>query len=361
MRENDDLIRAVREKRAGDAQDALTAGADPNATDIDGRPALLIAVEQDDTAVADVLLSHGATPNAQWQPPPRAPDAAVLNMLADQPAIARDAYIRSCQEPDLVDVYWTCLSADMARRLVRGGLNPAGFDLYVEDDCLFPAAVGADRIAPRAVDKATFRAHANPRRGRANPEPHLPDFWSEQIRTCKAGFAAETMVIGEAGTTPGPVWSFARFGRSATRLPDGSWLLIAGEHEDHYDPDFAIYADATVISPDGKVQHFIYPDEVFPPTDFHSANLIDGTLWLIGSLGYPARRGDSCQVLSMDIQTFSVTGHTTTGDDPGWIHRHHATHSGDCIRVFGGKSEPGHQDRTEVHILDIKTLSWSRA
>ena len=48
----------------------------------------------------------------------------------------------------------------------------------------------------------------------------------------------------------GPTWCFSRFGQSETVLPDSSRVLIAGEHEDWYDPDFHIYNDVVVIRPD---------------------------------------------------------------------------------------------------------------
>ena len=47
-------------------------------------------------------------------------------------------------------------------------------------------------------------------------------------------------------TTPGPFWSWQRFGRTSTPLPDGRIIHIAGEHEDYFDPDFCIYNDVVV-------------------------------------------------------------------------------------------------------------------
>ena len=284
----DDLISAVRQRRARDVQRALLVGADPDTRNPQGIPALLIAVENDDLATARALLSYGADPDARWQPPPESPDPEVLAMFDDGPDAGREGYLQSCRVPDEVDVYWECLSDGMARLLVGAGLDPAGFDIYANDECFFPAAVGADRITPITVTREDFQAHSNPRPGRTNPEEHLPAFWSEQIRTCRTAYDAERTIMGKTATTGGPVWSFARYGRSATRLDDGSWLLVAGEHEDSYDDDFAIYADVTVISPAGTARHFIYPEDVFPPTDFHSASLIKDTLWLVGNLGYMA-------------------------------------------------------------------------
>ena len=44
-----------------------------------------------------------------------------------------------------------------------------------------------------------------------------------------------------------PFWSWQRFGRTSTALPDGRVIHIAGEHEDFYDPDFCIYNDVMVV------------------------------------------------------------------------------------------------------------------
>jgi hypothetical protein len=44
-----------------------------------------------------------------------------------------------------------------------------------------------------------------------------------------------------------PIFSFSRFGRTETELPDGRIIYIGGEHEDFYDPDFHIYNDVVVV------------------------------------------------------------------------------------------------------------------
>lgn len=95
----------------------------------------------------------------------------------------------------------------------------------------------------------------------------------EQIRTGRSGDAAGQALMGarHSSLDTGPVWSFDRFGQSATRRADGRLVLIAGEHEDRYDPDFRIYNDVTVLDGRGGAQHFLSPAEVFPPTDVHSA------------------------------------------------------------------------------------------
>jgi len=52
----------------------------------------------------------------------------------------------------------------------------------------------------------------------------------------------------------GPTWCFDRFGRSTTWLPNGRVVLIAGEHEDSYDPDFCIYNYVVLVQPREKAE-----------------------------------------------------------------------------------------------------------
>ena len=149
--------------------------------------------------------------------------------------------------------------------------------------------------------------------------------------------------------------------RSRSALPDSREVLIAGEHEDYYDPDFYIYSDVVVRHPDGRLEIFGYPKEVFPPTDFHSATLFDDHILLIGSLGYiQSRKEGETQVLRLNLGDFSVEPVATTGDNPGWIHRHKAALEGGKIAVTGGKLEPGYRDNTETFTLDLTTWEWSR-
>lgn len=108
-----------------------------------------------------------------------------------------------------------------------------------------------------------------------SPAKHLR--W-EQIRTGGYGGELDVHFLGdrEYSDKP-PCWSFARFGRTVTTLPDGRLVTTGGEHEDCYGPDLCIYADVRVLddiwSQEGGVQHFVYPRHVFPPTDFHTATL----------------------------------------------------------------------------------------
>ncbi len=43
-----------------------------------------------------------------------------------------------------------------------------------------------------------------------------------------------------------PIWPADRFGQSITELPDGRKVLVAGEHEDHYDADVFVLERAHI-------------------------------------------------------------------------------------------------------------------
>ncbi len=81
-------------------------------------------------------------------------------------------------------------------------------------------------------------------------------------------------------------------------------MLIAGEHEDCYDPDFQIYNDVVVLHPDGRMDILGYPREIFPPTDFHSATLVGEQIFIIGGLSYPEeRQAAKTRVYCLKLQT----------------------------------------------------------
>lgn len=167
-----------------------------------------------------------------------------------------------------------------------------------------------------------------------------------------------------------PVWCFDRFGMSLTRLPDGRALFIAGEHEDFYDPDFCIYNDVIAIAPDLQATIYGYPEEVFPPTDFHTATLAGPSdLYLIGNLGYlEARRPGETPVYRLDTTTMQIAALSTSGDGPGWIAGHAAEYvpARGAIKVTGGRIFTGRGGKHALKAnrrtwwLDLATMAWSR-
>lgn len=228
-------------------------------------------------------------------------------------------------------------------------------------------------------------AHATPqplartRYGTAHPERVESPLWEQAMREDWSGYALGQHLGVEPDrsrwnndfshsayrdTDPGPFWSWQRFGRTATQLPDGRIVFIAGEHEDGYDPDFCIYNDVVVEHPDGRREFFLYPKDAFPPTDFHSATLVGDAIILIGSLGYrDLRRPGETQVLKLDTQSLQFTNLATTGESPGWISRHTAEKLSDTtILVVGGNAQTatGYGPSTGMFELDLASMTWRR-
>jgi hypothetical protein len=167
-----------------------------------------------------------------------------------------------------------------------------------------------------------------------------------------------------------PAWSFSRFGQTATELPDGRKIYIAGEHEDSYDPDFWIYNDVIVQHADGEIEVYGYPRDVFQPTDFHSATAVGGNIIVVGNLGYPDdRRVGVTPVYSLDLSTWSMTFIETRGDGPGWIHKHSASlvagepeimiTGGEVVRDLGPRSPV--VENIDDWVLDTHSWTWRRA
>lgn len=318
---SDAVIAAVKARATDVVEWLMDLGFDPNAVDDIKWEALERAVDNEDVATAEALLAAGAAPFGS-------------------------------QEKDYTSPVDKAVSNEMRMLFVRYGVSPTNFRYGPSLE--YPNLA---RLPEVTLTKSDFEAHRTKRAGRSNPEPFLPAFWSEQMRD---GRYSKLKALGYTPDREKPVWSFGRFGRTATVLPDGRLVFVAGEHEDHYDADFCIYADVTVIGHDGRVDHFIYPSDVFPPTDFHSATLLGQQIWLIGCLGYPEQRKDNqTQVLCLNVEDFSVSAVPTSGKVPGWIHGHRATRTDEGIVIMGGKIEPGYRDNGATFLLNTETHCWS--
>ncbi|MDC0718097.1 hypothetical protein [Nannocystis bainbridge] len=227
----------------------------------------------------------------------------------------------------------------------------------------------ADEPPPPPPDftREQFLEWRSPRYGAANPERLTNPVWTWLVRAGVNAWSVTRQFDGPSALAAGPGWCFERFGRSTTELPDGRQILVAGEHEDYYDPDFFIYNDVVVRHPDGRIDIFGYPRDVFPPTDGHSATRVGDRIILIGSIGYQnERRPGHTQVLALDLGTFAITTIPTGGEMPGWIHGHGAalTDDGRAIVVQRGKLELGGDTSLVENIddwrLDLDTWQWQR-
>ena len=224
---------------------------------------------------------------------------------------------------------------------------------------------GAALIAEETVTDQDYNSQSLPRFGKSNPQEVSYTFWKEMIRTGNPGYWAHEKYLPDDDSWPRlATWSFDRFGMTTTRLPDGRWVQIAGEHEDSYDPDFNIYNDVILHDGDGGVRIFTYPEEVFPPTDFHTATLIGDHILVIGNLSYQGKRhpGET-QVLRLNLRDFSIETVKTSGSNPGWINRHTSVLAGGEITVFGGeiqKDQGKYGDYKGRHTLRLIDMVWRK-
>ncbi len=237
------------------------------------------------------------------------------------------------------------------------------------------------------ITRGIFERQCKRRFGTANPERMLEEYYQYVVRS---GLDPPPDVREELGLRRnlpcsdeticggiGPDWFFDRFGISRTLMPDGRILCIGGEYEDFYDPDFCIYNDLIVLRPalgqvqvtldSGQVEIYGYPESVFPPTDFHSATLVDDKLYLIGRLGYSdARRENETPVYVLDHSNYEIEPVLTTGPCPGWIYDHHAAYDAGrhAITVRGGKLHQANATQQTLnfaaHQLHLADMRWER-
>jgi ankyrin repeat protein len=307
----------------------LSEGFNPNDVDEFGGTPLMEAVENGAIESAKILIEHGADIHQE-----RHSQAAIK--LANDIATVR---LLVSHGADLGDVN------DEARASLTR-VPHDGRILVTRDDYL----------------AAKYR-----RFGKSNPEKMNIPFWMAMIKSGADAYEARSK-FDDVNLLDEPVWCFKRFGRSITELPDGRIVEIAGEHEDYYDPDFCIYNDVVVHHGDGTFDIYGYPKECFPPTDFHTATLIGPFIYLIGNLGYQDERTyGQTQVFQLNIATLEMEKVKTSGEKPGWISDHKASHLGDGkIHISGGKictrvnGKEQYSDNPGEFVLDLSTLRWTR-
>jgi len=230
-----------------------------------------------------------------------------------------------------------------------------------------------------AFSAADYNELARPRYGKTNPEKIDNPMWLAAISSGETAYeirvqnddTASGEGVGSALSsyreqTDGPVWTWQRFGRTTTRLPDGRLIHVGGEHEDWYDLDFCIYNDVVVEHPDGRCEIFGYPMDLFPPTDFHTATLVGETIWIVGNIGYrDLRRWGETQIFALHTRSL-VMERVSSIDCPSWLHRHWAELISEREIVVGGGSlieltGEGNEltrDNRACFVLDLATMAW---
>lgn len=286
----------------------LQEGFDVEAANDFGDTPLITAVQNDAAEFVRILLQAGANVEA-------------ANSIGDRAvACATDVEIMRL----LLDA-----GADLSQ--INGTMRAALTGVSVPDDGEWP------EIEASAEE---YAAAKHRRFGESNPQVMNLPFWKAMVRCGATAYVAQARfqeVSGQDDEDEAPVWCFHRFGKSITELPDGRFIEVGGEHEDYYMPEFCIYNDVVVHHGGGRFDILGYPEDLFPPTDFHTATLVGNSLYIIGSVGYMGeRKYGQTPVYRLDCETLAIEKIETSGEQPGWISRHKATLQDDSIVVSGG-------------------------
>ncbi|WP_225895438.1 ankyrin repeat domain-containing protein [Dendronalium phyllosphericum] len=326
------LMYAIENNRLEVLQWLITQGCDIEATDDFGNTVLMMAAARGATDCVRILLEAGANASKTDDYDNKAIKVAnnleIVKMLV-------------AAGEDLSDIN------DDTRRLLTG-INNSTFSL--------------SKLSPEQYFAGKHR-----RFGKTNPELMEIPFWQAMVAECCSAYTAKK-IFDDRENWQEFAWCYQRFGRTITQLPDGRVIEIAGEHEDYYDPDFCIYNDVVVYQGDGNFQIFGYPEDVFSPTDFHSATLVEEYIYIIGNLGYiDARISDETPVYRLNCQTLKIEKIETTGEKPGWISRHKAYYKeSNQIYITGGKlwlmddESSEYIDNSVDHVLNLTKFTWSR-
>ncbi|RAZ91155.1 hypothetical protein DPM33_07470 [Mesorhizobium hawassense] len=190
--------------------------------------------------------------------------------------------------------------------------------------------------------------------------------WTWAVEHRLTAYGLNKAFGGPHSKDAGPCWSFGRYGRTETLLPDGRLIRIGGEYEDWYDPDFYIYNNVIVTDAAGRTEIFGYSDRVFPPTDFHTANLVDDRIIMIGNLSYWFARAEKVQMLMLDTTSYGISRFDTSGEAPPWVFKHSSelVENGRAILVRGGlicgPQWPVTVENIDDWRLDLDTGRWER-
>ncbi|MHB0961335.1 MAG: ankyrin repeat domain-containing protein [Pirellulaceae bacterium] len=416
-RVSDETVRFHRIVAEGDVKEleaALKNGVDVNAPGHVGMTALMLALAAKDLGKAKLLIQNGADPeltdefNATALGHAVAADFAdgvrfLLSLGVDRGYDPRHPLKKIDYDTSLGDVampvelkgilseaQWKESVEETRRSMREMGQNPtveptisavqsvevlklfvdAGDDLNLAPTEVKRALVGLQTGGELRVSRGEYLRHKSPRYGSSNPERMDFPFWKDMIQTGSNAYSARKKFNDEDPfIKPGAVWCYERFGSSLTPLKDGRFVQIGGEHEDFYDPDFVIYNDVVIHDGKGDFEIYGYPRDVFPPTDFHTATLCRDGVYIVGCLGYMEQRQPGfTSVYRLRLESWQIETVKTSGEMPGWIHKHRASYEPErnAIRIAGGEvhmiadGEPQLVSNEQQFELDLSRLQWRR-
>lgn len=355
-------------------------GADPERTDEFNATALRRAVDEDFADGVRYLLSlgvdRGYSPkyplkevnyDLQLGPidlPEELKDVISLAEWQESLAETESSMVETGKNPTVEPMICSVQSVAVLKSFLNVGddLNLAPLDVQ-------RAYVGLGNEGVFCCSRRDFKKYRARRFGTSNPQRLDNPFWNDMIRIgCNAYTAREHFRAQRSLSDP--VWCYQRFGSSLTQLSDGRFVQIGGEHEDFYDPDFCIYNDVVVHDGKGQFEIYGYPQKVFPPTDFHSATLVDDWIYIIGCLGYPQHRNTTqTPVFRLRLNSWKIEAVDTVGEPPNWLFKHRAEYDSArrVIRLQRGEVlEVGDNNNAELvpnaqqFEFDISSLRWTR-
>lgn len=396
------LIRAVAIGSKADVIEAIKAQSDLEQTDYWSRTAWLVAILRGSIEIASVVRDAGANTDARGrcsQPP------ILYAIQGNHPAmlqwLIRLGYdVESCDEFGRSGVIEAvelnrleCLrvlvhsgaqvsagwdggtplqlasSRDAVFELLAAGASPADISYAGIRTLIGLAEFDSDQAdcILSGVSRKDFASSRTRVFGKSNPTQMTNPYWMAMIQSGASGYLAGEKFRGSGGSI-GPNWSAERFGQSFTVLEDGRVILIGGEHEDGYDPDFCIYNDIFVFDAASGIEVYGYPESVFPPTDFHTATLVGDQIFIIGCLGYQeGRKHGYTPVYKLSIKDFRIEMIETFGEMPGWIYNHRTTLAGSMrLRIEGGVivresgENESHDDNVCTFELNLNTGRWHK-
>lgn len=397
-----DLHKAVALGTIEVIEDLVRKGADINALDWQDRTPVMIALQIGDLAKVKCLVGFGAqfdtTPESKSSPLECAAQSLNPEVLQFYLGLGMEYVPHHMADQGPINIAIEYGNEEMGRITYEAFKNSPHIQTYLnqvlDDDedgqyarwllelgansiKLEPSArrvlLGHDKIQGDPLESITeveYKQDRSPRFGHVNPEEITSPFWLAMIQ-CRSSAYRPRMKFNDepvfaCGPEKDPVWCACRFGQTFTYLPDGRVVEIAGEHEDGYDPDFCIYNDVFVHHPDGKTQIFIYPKDVFPPTDFHSATLVGDWIYIVGSLGYPIDRfGDAISVFRLSMEDFHIEKMHTQNPVGFQLYGHDTKLRGHQLllnngnRIYGAGESQRFEPNTQTIILDLDTLSWT--
>ncbi len=239
------LVKAINDDDLPGVQDALQRGADPNARDNDGNPAIALAAWKGATSIMGILLFHKADVNARGDEGQTAlicaahggHDAAVHILLRNV------AYLEYWTKEGATALIWAISqgNADVAKRLVNAGANVNAPDNEGNTPLLWASNRGHLEIVKLLTSTNMVNINHQSQKGltalmiaASNNSPtiaaHLLKKGAQQHLVCKHGLTALWYAV--QGNRVAVAEVLLRTGGSATIHPDGySMVDFAQTHK----------------------------------------------------------------------------------------------------------------------------------